>query len=86
LVRECLKDSEILNNAVKLKQYIEDLNKTISLFKLNVQPVPVQLKQQYVIYHSLYGVPKNLEYDPKLMRPILEDLGITVDYKLEILD
>jgi hypothetical protein len=70
------KDSEILNNADKLKEYIEKLNKTISLFKLGIQTIPVELKQQYIIYHELYGVPQNLEYDAKLMKPILEDLGL----------
>jgi len=70
------KDSDILNNAIKLKEYIENLNKTISLFNLGVETIPVELKQQYIIYHSLYGVPPNLEYDPKLMKPILEDLGL----------
>jgi len=76
------KDSEILNNAIKLKEYVEDLNKTISLFHLDIQPIPVELKRQYAIYHNLYGIPKNLEYDPKLMGPILADLGITVDIGL----
>jgi hypothetical protein len=70
------KDSEILNNAEKLREYVENLRKTISLFKLGIQSIPVQLKQQYVIYHNLYGIPNNLEYDPKLMTPILEELGL----------
>jgi len=65
-----------------LKEYVEDLNKTISLFHLDIQPIPVELKRQYAIYHNLYGIPKNLEYDPKLMGPILADLGITVDIGL----
>jgi len=79
------KDSEILNNADKLKEYVENLNKTISMFKLGIQSIPVQLKQQYVIYHNLYGVPNNLEYDPKLMKPILEELGINVNPDVDIL-
>jgi hypothetical protein len=76
------KDSEILNNTNKLRQYIEEVNKTINLFKLDIQPIPVQLKQQYVVYHSLYGIPRNLDYDPALMGPILKDLGITIDLTL----
>ena len=70
------KDSEILNNADKLREYVENLNKTISLFKLGIQSIAVELKQQYIIYHNLYGVPANLEYDPVLMKPILEELGL----------
>jgi hypothetical protein len=70
------KDSDILNNADKLREYVENLNKTISLFKLGIQSIAVELKQQYIIYHNLYGVPANLEYDPVLMKPILEELGL----------
>ena len=69
-------DSIILNDPNKLREFIEALNKTFRILDLTVTASKATLKPQYTIYHELYGIPPNLEYDPHLMKPILEQLQI----------
>jgi hypothetical protein len=69
-------DSLILHDPDKLKEFIDNLNKSFKLIDFGIRAPTAILKQQYAMYHQLYGVPDNLNYDPELMKPILESLGL----------
>jgi hypothetical protein len=71
-------DSIILRDMTLLKEYISEINNNNRAVIANV-PVASKLatiKPQYTIYHSLYGMPDNLMYDPEKMSSILSDLNI----------
>ena len=65
-------DSEILHDQDKLTQFLQEQaeiqNNTFG--KINVKSAKATLKPQYCIYHELYGIPDNFEYDPVLLSQI----------------
>jgi hypothetical protein len=69
-------DSLILHDPDKLKEFIDNLNKSLRLIDFGITSSRIILKQQYAMYHNRYGVPDNLNYDPQLMKPILEILKL----------
>jgi hypothetical protein len=69
-------DSAILRDPTKLQEYIDSFNKNYVLLDLAITAPKATIKPQYQMYHDLYGVPNNLEYNPQLMKTILENLGL----------
>ena len=65
-------DSIILNDSVKLQEYINNLNKRFYLADFSVKAAYANLKPKYNIYIQLYGLPDNLLFDPKLLNNIIK--------------
>lgn len=63
------KDSEILNNREKLKEFLKKQN-TILSSATNIRVASLSLKKEYEIYHEKYGIPNKLIYDPILLENI----------------
>jgi hypothetical protein len=67
-------DSIILNNSIKLQEYINNLNKSFYLTDVSVKATYANLKPKYNIYIQLYGLPCNLLFDPKLLNNIIKTI------------
>jgi hypothetical protein len=70
-------DSITLHDPAKLQEFINSLNKSFFLLDLGITSSKATLKPQYKMYHQLYGIPPNLEYDPYLMKEILDTLNLS---------
>jgi len=70
-------DSITLHDPTKLQEFINSLNKSFFLLDLGITSSKATLKPQYKMYHQLYGIPPNLEYDPYLMKEILDTLNLS---------
>jgi len=69
-------DSIILRDMTLLKEYITEIQNRAIIANVEVKASIATLKPQYTIYHNLYGMPDNLDYDPEKMSAILSDLNI----------
>jgi len=67
-------DSIILHDMELLKKYLSQM--TLSLPDVTVRTNLALIKPQYVIYHNLYGIPEQFEYDVEKMSNIMTDLNI----------
>lgn len=68
---------DILLDPVKLKQYIEELNAKSAATALPEQTIGIKkavLKQEYVEYINLYGVPDKGIFDPEKLGDIINQL------------
>ena len=65
-------DSIILNDSIKLQEYINNLNKSFYLADVSVKATYANLKPKYNIYIQLYGLPDCLLFDPKLLNNIIK--------------
>ena len=63
-------DSTILHNIELLKEYILNLQKQNYFTSINVFSPLATIKEKYAIYHTLYGIPNELIYDPQLLSNI----------------
>jgi len=75
-LEECNKYKNILDDPIKLKEYIEQLNQQRYLF--DVEPITMikaTVKQEYVEYIKLYGLPANGIFDSNKLGDVI--------YKLE---
>jgi hypothetical protein len=71
-------DSIILNDVSLLQEYINGLKKAMNIFgtiTVNSVETPV-IKEPYNTYHTLYGIPSNLEYDPDKLLNIKQSLNL----------
>jgi hypothetical protein len=69
------KDSEILNDPEKLKEYLANLRSNVSeLTNLNVNVKKLEIKPEYLEYIKLYGVPYKTSFDPYLLQEIKDRL------------
>jgi uncharacterized coiled-coil DUF342 family protein len=69
-------DSIILRDKEKLQEYLENLNNNFSAMSFQITSKKINIKIQYQVYHERYGIPYNLEYDPTLLKAIMEEYGI----------
>jgi len=60
-------DSMILNDIDKLKDYLKTLQESSYFTDISVKSTLATLKPRYILYHKLYGMPANLDYDPEKM-------------------
>ena len=77
-LEKALEYKVILNDPVKLNEYIEKLKGRRYLF--NPEPVtvvPATVKPEYLQYIKLYGYPKGGVFDMDKLARILKDLGMT---------
>jgi hypothetical protein len=71
-------DSIILNDVNKLQAYLDELNRSMNIFgtiTVNSIETPV-IKEPYNTYHTLYGIPANLDYDPEKLSNIKLSLNL----------
>lgn len=68
-------DSIILNDSVKLQEYINNLSKRFYLADVSVKAAWANLKPKYYIYIQLYGLPDNLLFDPELLNNIIKAIN-----------
>ena len=71
------KDSEILNNKEKLRDYLEQTRKSFIpyIFDFGTTSAPqLNLKPKYQIYIDRHGVPENGVWDPALLGVIVSEL------------
>jgi len=77
LVEIYKKDSTILRDTEKLKEFLAELANQKSLFgevfNLNVTVAP-EIKEEYLIYFELYGKPENMVFEPDKLAKIKQDL------------
>ncbi len=67
----------ILNDPVRLQEYIKMLQGRRSLFKdSNVRVIPATAKPEYLQYIKLYGYPAGGIFEMEKLAPILRELGI----------
>ena len=70
-------DSEILNDTSKLQEYLNKLRKQLNNILDDIVVTSVEMptiKPMYQKYHDLYGIPDNMEYDPKKLLDIKNSL------------
>lgn len=72
-------DSEILRNPDKLKEFLDNQNKNIGgLFGVfDIRPALLTIKQEYLEYNKLYGIPPDFIYDFDKLNQIKIQLNIT---------
>jgi hypothetical protein len=78
LVDEYKNDSIILNDVNRLQQYLTELNNSVNIFgtiTVNSIEEPI-VKEPYLSYHILHGIPYNLEYDTEKLFLIKESLNL----------
>jgi hypothetical protein len=69
---------EILKDKEKLLAYIEEMNKTFTIFpNQTITTTNVKLKPEYQIYINNYGFPENGVFDPKKIALISNTLSVT---------
>lgn len=75
---QCLKykkDSEILNDMEKLKEYINQQQNNMNLFTtLTVKSSKLDVKPEYLRYIELYGLPYKMIFDPILLQKIIDEM------------
>jgi hypothetical protein len=71
-------DSIILNDVNKLQAYLDDLNRSMNIFgTITVGSIEkAVIKEPYNTYHTLYGIPTNLDYDPEKLFNIKQSLNL----------
>jgi len=68
---------DILNDADLLREYLESLNSVMHALPPQTVNAPLAtLKPQYALYIDQYGFPTNGSFDPELMAPIMQSLGL----------
>ena len=71
------KDSEILHNTEKLKEFIENLSMTSHILPEVVVSAPLmKIKPEYALYMKKYGVPTNGVWKPDLLAEMVEELKV----------
>jgi hypothetical protein len=70
-------DSITLHDNTLLRDYLEKLSKSATVLSFSVTAPIIEIKPKYVIYHNLYGVPPNLNYDPRLLEDIIENMVVS---------
>ena len=69
---------EILKDKEKLLAYIEEMNKTLTVFpNQTITTSNVKLKTEYQIYINNYGFPENGVFDSKKLALISNSLSVT---------
>ena len=64
--------ASILDDMVKLREYINSLKKNMSIFpNIEVTVVKAQIKPEYLEYIKLYGYPENSIFDMDKLGAIL---------------
>ena len=63
----------ILGNKERLLQYLKDMYNASDIMSLKVDSPLLLIKEEYVQYHRLYGIPENFNYDLDKMNNIKND-------------
>jgi hypothetical protein len=69
-------DSIILNDVDLLKKYLSEIQNTLNFPNVSIETNLAKIKPQYIIYHNLYGLPEDFEYDAEKMSNILAELNV----------
>lgn len=73
---KCKDKSCILDNMDKLREYIENLSKTMNLFNPEPQTiVAAKVLQEHAIYLRTYGYPLGGIFDPELLQEIVNNMS-----------
>lgn len=73
--KEFVTFKEILENPIKLNQYIQDVQRTSYLFSAEATfDQPIELKLWYKVYLERYGPPGDGVFDTELLGQIIQDL------------
>ena len=75
-LEKCKERSSILDNMNKLREYIENLSKTMNLFNPEPQTiVAAKVLQEHAIYLRTYGYPLGGIFDPELLQEIVNNMS-----------
>lgn len=71
-------DSIILNDVNRLQAYLDELNRSMNIFgTITVNSIEkAQIKEPYNTYHTLFGIPANLDYDSEKLLNIKQSLNL----------
>lgn len=74
----CQEKSNILDDPEKLKEYLEEKNKSRNIFEIDAfEIVKATLKPEYARYVELYGFPESAIFDTDKLTKIKNELDIT---------
>jgi hypothetical protein len=73
-LEQCNEKAEILNDPVKLKEYISRLKRSI-FPETTIQTIKATIKPEYLEYIRLYGYPEGNVFDPDKLAQIIQYLN-----------